>query len=81
MKTIVNEIETGIYRLSTYVPQAGPVGFTFNQFFIDAEEPLLFHTGGRMLFRSFPRQSAAFDRLKICAGSALATSKPTNVAP
>jgi len=45
MKTIVDEIENRIYRLSTYVPQAGPAGFTFNQFFIDAEEPLLICAG------------------------------------
>lgn len=52
MKTHVDEIGSGIYRLSTYISQAGPYGFTFNQFFIDADEPLLFHTGGRMLFPS-----------------------------
>ena len=27
-----------------------PDGFTFNQFLIDAEEPLLFHTGPRGMF-------------------------------
>ncbi len=28
----------------------GPKGFTFNQFLVDAEEPLLYHTGMRQLF-------------------------------
>ena len=31
MTTKVDEIATGIYRLSTLVPEIGPTGFTFNQ--------------------------------------------------
>ena len=50
--TKIDEIADGIYRLSTFVPDVGPTGFTFNQFLIDDEEPLLFHTGQRMLFDS-----------------------------
>ena len=50
MKTDVTEIADKIYRLSTLVPQIGPNGFTFNQFLIDAEQPLLFHYGQRSLF-------------------------------
>jgi flavorubredoxin len=50
MKTEVNEIASGVYRLSTFLPSVGPTGFTFNQFLIDAEEPLLFHYGQRALF-------------------------------
>ena len=50
MKTEVSEIADKIYRLSTFVPQVGPTGFTFNQFLIDADEPLLFHYGQRALF-------------------------------
>jgi flavorubredoxin len=51
METIVDEVADGIYRLSTWVPDvAPPAGFTFNQFLIDAEEPLLFHTGHRGMF-------------------------------
>lgn len=50
MKTDVFEIADKIYRLSTFVPQVGPTGFTFNQFLIDAEQPLLFHYGQRSLF-------------------------------
>jgi len=51
MHTNIDEIADGIYRLSTFVPEvAPPAGFTFNQFLIDAEEPLLFHTGPRGMF-------------------------------
>lgn len=50
MTTTIDEIADGIYRISTFVPDVGPTGFTFNQFLIAADEPLLFHTGQRMLF-------------------------------
>jgi flavorubredoxin len=50
--TQIDEIADGIYRLSTFVSDVGPTGFTFNQFLIDDDEPLLFHTGQRMLFDS-----------------------------
>jgi flavorubredoxin len=51
MSTELHEIADGVFRISTYVPQvAPPAGFTFNQFLILAEEPLLFHTGQRGLF-------------------------------
>jgi flavorubredoxin len=48
--TDVTEIAEGIYRISTLVPEIGPTGFTFNQFLVDAEEPLLYHTGARGMF-------------------------------
>jgi flavorubredoxin len=51
MDTTVDEIADGIYRLSTLVPDiAPPLGLTFNQFLVDADEPLLFHTGPRAMF-------------------------------
>jgi flavorubredoxin len=50
METRVHEIAERVYRLCTFVPEVTPDGFTFNQFLIDAEEPMLFHTGQRMLF-------------------------------
>jgi flavorubredoxin len=50
--TNLDEIASGIYRLSTLVPDIGPSGFTFNQFLLDDEEPLLFHTGHRSMFPS-----------------------------
>jgi flavorubredoxin len=48
--TTLDEIADGIYRISTYVPEVSPEGFTFNQFLVAAEEPLLFHTGPRGMF-------------------------------
>jgi flavorubredoxin len=50
MQTRVDEIAGGIYRLSTFVEGVPPNGFTFNQYLIDADEPLLFHCGGRGIF-------------------------------
>ena len=52
MTTSVDEIALSIYRLSTLVSEIGPNGFTFNQFLIDDDEPLLFHTGHRSMFPS-----------------------------
>ena len=50
METRVTEIADHTYRFSTFVPEIGPTGFTFNQFLIDDEQPLLFHTGPRAMF-------------------------------
>jgi flavorubredoxin len=50
MKTQVDEIADGIFRLSTFTPDLPPSGFTFNQYLIRADEPFLFHCGGRALF-------------------------------
>ena len=51
METTITEIANGIYRLSTFVPDiAPPAGFTFNQFLVKGDEPLLFHTGLRKMF-------------------------------
>ena len=60
MKTSTHEIADDIYRFSTCVPDAAPGGFTFNQFLINADEPLLFHTGPR---RMFPLVSEAIARI------------------
>jgi len=57
--TTVDEIADGIYRISTPVPPGAiPGGFTFNQFLITGDEPLLFHTGMRSLFPAV-RQAVA----------------------
>ena len=46
--TTLDEIATGIYRISTPVPPGMvPGGFSFNRFLVAAAEPLLFHTGPR----------------------------------
>ncbi len=49
--TRIDEIAAGIYRISTPVPPSDfPGGFTFNQFLIDDDAPLLFHAGLRKIF-------------------------------
>lgn len=50
--TRIDEIASSIYRISVPVPPSPelPPGFSFNQFLIAAEAPLLFHTGPRRLF-------------------------------
>lgn len=45
--TEIHEIGDGIVRIATFVPEAN---LTFNQFLIQDERPLLFHTGQRRLF-------------------------------
>jgi flavorubredoxin len=51
MSTRIDEIAEGIHRISTFVPEiAAPAGFTFNQYLIEADQPLLFHCGPRALF-------------------------------
>ncbi len=57
MEAKVDEIGDGIYRISMFMPHVlPPAGFTFNQFLVLADEPLLFHCGHRKLF---PDVSAA----------------------
>jgi flavorubredoxin len=49
--TNVHEIAENVFRISTPVPpSAMPGGFTFNQFLVVDEAPLLFHTGLRRMF-------------------------------
>ena len=73
METRIDEIADGIYRLSTFVPEvAPPAGFTFNQFLVLGDEPLLFHTGLRRMFplvrdavaRIMPLGAAALDHVR-----------------
>jgi len=61
MQTRIDEIADGIFRLSTFVPEiAPPAGFTFNQFLIKADQPLLFHCGPRGMY---PAVAAAAGRI------------------
>ena len=49
--TNINEIASGIYRISTPVPpEIVPGGFTFNQYLVADDNPLLYHTGPRKMF-------------------------------
>jgi flavorubredoxin len=62
METTTEEIADGIYRISTWVAEvAPPAGLTFNQFLIDAEEPLLFHTGPKAMY---PLVAEAISRIR-----------------
>jgi flavorubredoxin len=45
----VSDVADGIYRISTPVDVV-PGGFSFNQYLVVDEEPLLFHTGPRRMF-------------------------------
>jgi hypothetical protein len=59
-QTQVDEIAPDIFRMSTWVPDITEHGFTFNQFLLTGDEPMLFHTGQRQLF---PLVSAAVNRV------------------
>ena len=58
--TRIDEIGDRIFRISTPVPPNPglPTGFTFNQFLLVDDEPLLFHAGLRHLF-SVVREAVA----------------------
>jgi flavorubredoxin len=61
METRVSEIAAGIYRLSSFNPHiAPPAGMTLNVFLVLGEEPLIFHTGKRLMF---PAVRAALARV------------------
>ena len=78
MQTHTDEIADRIFRLSTCVPDVAPGGFTFNQFLIDADEPLLFHTGPRRMFSLCLRRSPVSFPSSDSAGSPLDTWNPMN---
>ncbi len=48
--TNVHEIADDIYRINTPIEIPGAGGFSFNQYLIVDDEPLLFHTGLRKMF-------------------------------
>ena len=48
--TNVQEIATGIFRINTPVPLPDGNLFSFNQYLVVDDEPLLFHSGPRQLF-------------------------------
>jgi flavorubredoxin len=67
MQANVDQIADRVYRISTCIPDVAPGGFTFNQFLVDAEEPLLYHTGMRSLFplvREAVERVLPLDRLR-----------------
>ena len=46
----IDEIAPDIYRINTGLPDALPGGFSFNQYLVVDDRPLLFHTGPKKLF-------------------------------
>ncbi len=48
--TNVHEIAEGIYRINTPVEIPGAGGFSFNQYLVVDDEPMLFHSGLRKMF-------------------------------
>lgn len=58
MQTERHEIAPGIHKLSTFMPDVPPAGFGFNQYLVEAGEPLLFHCGPRALFASVSKAAA-----------------------
>lgn len=63
--TNVHEVADGIYRINTPVEIPGVGGFSFNQYLIADDEPLLFHTGPR---RMFPLVREAVDSVLPASG-------------
>jgi len=49
-RTNVHEIADGIYRVNTPIDTPDGQGFSFNQYLLVDDEPLLFHSGPRQLF-------------------------------
>jgi flavorubredoxin len=71
--TNVHEVADGIYRINTpVIIESGPGGFSFNQYLIVDDEPLIFHTGPRKMF-PLVREAAAsvlpVERLRYIAFS------------
>ena len=62
--TRLDEVADGIYRISTPF-SAVPGGFSFNQYLVIDEEPLLFHTG---LKRIYPYVREAIGRMSAYNG-------------
>jgi flavorubredoxin len=50
MTTRIDEIAPAVFRIATDVAFPDGAGFSFNQYLIAAEEPLIWHTGLRALF-------------------------------
>jgi flavorubredoxin len=58
-RTNVHEIADGIYRINTPVDLPDGGSFSFNQYLVLDDEPLLFHTGPRQLFPAVHEAVAA----------------------
>lgn len=58
-KTNVSEVSDNVYRINTPIDIPGGSGFSFNQYLLLDDEPLLFHTGPRQLFPAMREAIAA----------------------
>src|ERR1043165_4912405 len=70
--TNVHEIADDIYRINTPLVIPGAGGFSFNQYLIADDQPLLFHTGPRKMFPLVREAVAAIlpvERLRYIAFS------------
>lgn len=80
MHPAVDEIASDIYRISTWIPEVTPDGFTFNQFLVVGDEPLLFHTGPRGMFPLVAEAVERVVRVESLRWITLATSRLTSAA-
>jgi len=79
METRTDEIAPDIFRFATFVPEiAAPAAFTFNQFLVRADEPLLFHCGPRHMFDSVSKAVTRVVPLAKLRWISLVITKPTN---
>lgn len=70
--TSAHEIADRIYRINTPVVSEGGGGFSFNQYLIMDDEPLIFHTGPRKMFplvREAVASVVAVEKLRYIAFS------------
>jgi hypothetical protein len=75
--TTIDEIADGIYRIST--PMAAvPGGFTFNQYLVVDDEPLLFTPASAARSRWCARPSPPSCRSRGCATSRSRTTRQTS---
>ena len=67
--TNIHEVADGVYRINTPLPIPGQE-FSFNQYLLLADEPLLFHTGPR----------AIFDAVRAAVATVVAVEKLRHIA-
>jgi len=78
--TNVQEVADGIYRINTPVVIPGGGGFSFNQYLIMDDDPLLFHTGPRKMFPLVRDAVASVLRSTGCGTLPCPTWRRTNAA-
>jgi hypothetical protein len=78
--TSVHEIADGIYRIATPIRFPSGEEFSFNQYLVVDEMPLLFHTGYGESSLSYGRRWAECFRWRGCATSGSPTSRRTSAA-